>query len=153
MKNRSPMPKSWFARRQQSNSRCSKARCPRCSCQRRAQPGEARRTRGTRKDPSSLAGTFRRKVYRTAFEAGLSDLTLTEFYYKRLTDDLPNQINGQSYPGKNWWFVLVPVLVLAAFFVFWMYVKDMRSIPWYVAILLALLLRSTACSLICSAGP
>ncbi len=93
-----------------------------------------------RKDPSSLRWYLsEEEVYRTAFEAGLSDLVDTEKFLKRLTDDFPYQINGQTYPGKNWLFILIPVLIVAAFFVFWMYVKDMRSIPWYVAIFLALL--------------
>lgn len=91
-----------------------------------------------RKDPSSLRWHLsQEEVYRTAFKAGLSDLTLVEFYYKRLTDKFP--YSQRFSDGKTWWFILIPVLVLAVFFVFWMYVKDMASIPWYVAILLGLL--------------
>ena len=91
-----------------------------------------------RKDPSSLRWYLsQEEVYRTAFEAGLSDIVITEWYYKRLTDKFPY---SQSFSdGKTWWFVLIPVLVLAAFFVFWMYVKDMRTISWYIALPLALL--------------
>lgn len=102
-----------------------------------------------RKDPNSnrwFLGEFKSdgtisddEVYRTAFEAGLSDMTMTEWYHKRLTDNFPYVINGESKPGGFWWWVLIPVLVLAGLFVFWMYIKDMRSIPWWVAILLGLL--------------
>ena len=107
-----------------------------------------------RKDPNStrwFVGSFdnngqitEEEVYRTAFEAGLSDLTLTETYFKRLTDPFEplesfkfiNKDNNQPLDGNTWLWFLIPVLILAGLFVIWMYIKDMQRIPWYVAILL-----------------
>lgn len=79
------------------------------------------------------------EVYRTAFEAGLSDDVKVDFFLKRLTDNFPYTIGGETKSGQTWLFFLIPILALGAVFVFWMYVKDMRSIKWYVAIMLALL--------------
>jgi hypothetical protein len=98
-----------------------------------------------RKDISSRRWYLsQEEVYRTAFKAGLSDLTLVEFYYKRLTDpfqflNMFGSLSEKKFDGKSWLFILIPVLIVGGFFVVWMYVKDMRSIPWYAAILLALL--------------
>ncbi|MCE9533951.1 MAG: hypothetical protein K8T89_22930, partial [Planctomycetes bacterium] len=90
------------------------------------------------------------EVYRTAFAAGLSDTHETETYYKRLEDPflVPNiskslsnytWVTGGQYQGWYWWYVLVPVLLIAAFFVAWMYIKDSKSISWYFSVPLALM--------------
>ena len=63
------------------------------------------------------------------------DYTLTTHYYQRLKDPFP----AGNYSGETWWFVLVPVLALAAFFICWMYIKDTRSIRWYFALPLGLM--------------
>jgi hypothetical protein len=65
-------------------------------------------------------------------EDRLPDITITERYYKRLRDSV--EMFGRTYDGTAWWWVLVPILTLGAFFVVWMYVKDSRSIRWYFAV-------------------
>lgn len=73
------------------------------------------------------------------------DLTITEWYYKRLTDVF--QLSDKTYDGSSWWFVVVPVLVVGAFYVCWMYIKDSRSIRWYFALPLGLM-RATVYGLL-----
>ncbi len=65
------------------------------------------------------------------------DLIIYETFYKRLTDTLT--ISGKTYDGNTWWIFIIPILILAAFFVGWMYVKDSRSIRWFYALPLGLM--------------
>src|SRR5687767_8397255 len=73
------------------------------------------------------------------------DLIIHETYLKRLRDGL--EVSGQTYPGINWLFILVPVLLVGALFIIWMYVKDSRSIRWYFAVPLGLM-RATVYGLL-----
>ena len=43
------------------------------------------------------------------------------------------------YDGLTWLFILIPVLIVGAVFIGWMYVRDMRSISWYYAVPLGLM--------------
>lgn len=81
------------------------------------------------------------EVYRTAFEAGVSDQYSRETYFQRLgtaSEPAHFEFNGKTYDGYTWLFVLIPVLVVGAIFIVWMYIKDSRSIKWYICVPLAL---------------
>jgi hypothetical protein len=85
------------------------------------------------------------EVYRTAYDAQLSDMYIGERSYKRLSE--PVEVNGRSYLGISWWFILVPVLAAAAVFIILMYIVDCRSIRWYYAVPLGML-RATVYGLL-----
>jgi hypothetical protein len=60
-----------------------------------------------------------------------------ETLYRRLTE--PVDLFGHELSPNVWWFILVPLLITALFYVGWMYVKDSRSVGWPWAALLGLL--------------
>ncbi len=65
--------------------------------------------------------------------ATATDLT-EEFVWRRLED--PFKLFGYELPSVVWLVVLAVVLAVAFLYVFWMYVKDSRSIgPWWASLL------------------
>lgn len=50
----------------------------------------------------------------------------TEFVFRRLADSL--HLAGRELDGRIWLAVLIPVLILAAVYVVWMYVRDSRTV-------------------------
>lgn len=63
--------------------------------------------------------------------------TETEFVFRRLTD--PLQWSGKEISPYWWLAILIPVVLAAAAYVGWMYVRDSRTIGWRWATLLGLL--------------
>jgi hypothetical protein len=73
------------------------------------------------------------------------DYTIIEKYNDRIRQ--PLHMFGHTYDGATWWWILGPLLALAAIFVIWMYVKDSRTIRWYFAVPLAMM-RATVYGLL-----
>jgi hypothetical protein len=93
-------------------------------------------------------------VFRTAFAAKLSDVFTSESGFRRLRPDWiapderkPGPVEDEPYYGVKWLVVLIPVLIVGALFIGWMYVRDMRTIRWYYALPLGLM-RATVYGLL-----
>ncbi len=73
------------------------------------------------------------------------DVVTYERYLDRLRE--PLKIGSSTYDGHYWLAILIPVLLLGAVFVVWMYIKDSKSIRWYYALPLGMM-RATVYGLL-----
>ncbi|MFZ9861550.1 MAG: hypothetical protein ACO3GX_10790 [Gemmataceae bacterium] len=63
-----------------------------------------------------------------------ASLQVTEFVFRRLSD--PIRFFGKELPGSVWVVVLIAAMVLAFFYIGWMYLRDSRSIGvWWASLL------------------
>src|SRR5262245_52998906 len=62
---------------------------------------------------------------------------ISQFVSRRLTDSF--NLLGKEVEGMVWLWILIPLLVVGAVYVVWMYVRDGRTIGWFWGSFLAAL--------------